>query len=94
MAISGTRHRDFIKIQPKDISVYSQNGLVVTIPFVRYFHSIIAGKAYKEQDDSDELYLAFGKNTSQGKADYAQVRDEIQYAINSGSIDNPVKINK
>ena len=85
---------NFFKIQPKDISIYSQNGLVDTIPFVRYFHSIIAGKAYKERDDANEIYLAFEKNTPQGKADYAQVRDEIQYAINFGSIDNPVKINK
>ena len=61
---------------------------------MRYFHSIIVGKAYKEQDYADEIYLAFEKNTPQGKADYAQVRDEIQYDINSGSIDNPLKINK
>ena len=84
----------FFKIQSMDISIYSQNGLVGTIQFVRYFHSIIVGKAYKEQDDADEIYLAFEKNTPQGKADYAQVQDEIQYAINSGSIDNPLKINK
>ena len=83
----------FFKIKPKDISIYSQNGLVGTIPFVRYFHSIIAGKAYKERDDADEIYLAFEKNTPQGKADYAQVRDEIQYAVEDQStLSHPIKL--
>lgn len=41
----------------------------------------------------EPIYQAW-LETPQGEADYAQVRDEIQYAINSGSIDNPVKINK
>lgn len=87
-------HYSFFKIEPKDIDLYSQNGKVGTIPFTKYFHAILTGKAYKESDDSNELILAFEKNTPEGKADYAQVRDEIQYAINSGSIDNPMKINK
>lgn len=84
----------FFKIEPKDIDLYSQNGKVGTIPFTKYFHAILAGKAYKESDDSNELILAFEKNTPEGKADYDQVRDEIQYAINSSSIDTPVELKK
>ena len=70
----------FFKIQPKDIPMYSQTGLVGTIPFVRYFHSILAGKAYKEQDDANEIYLAF-ERTPQGERDSAEVLDEIKYAV-------------
>ena len=83
----------FFKIQPKDISIYSQNGLVGTIPFVRYFHSIIAGKAYKERDDADEIYLAFEKNTPQGERDSAEVLDEIKYAVEDQvALSHPIEL--
>ena len=48
---------------------------------------------YKERDDANEIYLAFEKNTPQGKADYAQVRDEIQYAVEDQSaLSHPIKL--
>lgn len=83
---------NFFKIQPKDISIYSQNGLVGTIPFVRYFHSIIAGKAYKERDDADEIYLAF-ERTPQGERDSAEVLDEIKYAVeDQAALTTPIEL--
>ena len=82
----------FFKIQPKDIPMYSQTGLVGTIPFVRYFHSILAGKAYKEQDDANEIYLAF-ERTPQGERDSAEVLDEIKYAVEDQSaLSHPIKL--
>ncbi|MGN0188812.1 MAG: hypothetical protein ACI395_04785, partial [Candidatus Cryptobacteroides sp.] len=48
----GEVNYSFFKIEPKDIALYSQNGKVGTIPFTKYFHAILAGKAYKESDDS------------------------------------------
>lgn len=82
----------FFTIEPMDIPLYSQNGQVASFPFMRYFHSILAGKAYKESEDSKEIILAFEKNTEQGKADYTEVRDEIRNAIRSGSIDEPKEL--
>lgn len=84
----------FFKIEPKDIDLYSQNGKVGTIPFTKYFHAILAGKAYKESDDSKDIILAFEKNTQKGNDDYAEARKEIQHAINSGSIETPIKLSK
>lgn len=82
----------FFKIQPKDIPMYSQNGPVGTIPFVRYFHSILAGKAYKEQDNANEIYLAF-EQTPQGERDSAEVLDEIKYAVKDQSaLSHPIKL--
>ena len=82
----------FFKIQPKDIPMYSQTGLVGTIPFVRYFHSILAGKAYKEQDDANEIYLAF-ERTPQGERDSAEVFDEIKYAVeDQAALSHPIEL--
>ncbi|MDO5321003.1 MAG: hypothetical protein Q4F39_01265 [Bacteroidia bacterium] len=82
----------FFKIQPMDIPMYSQTGLVGTIPFVRYFHSILAGKAYKEQDDANEIYLAF-ERTPQGERDSAEVLDEIKYAVeDQAALSHPIKL--
>lgn len=82
----------FFKIQPKDIPMYSQTGLVGTIPFVRYFHSILAGKAYKEQDDANEIYLAF-ERTPQGERDSAEVLDEIKYAVeDQAALSHPIEL--
>ena len=82
----------FFKIQPMDIPMYSQTGLVGTIPFVRYFHSILAGKAYKEQDDANEIYLAF-ERTPQGERDSAEVLDEIKYAVeDQAALSHPIEL--
>ena len=82
----------FFKIQPMDTPMYSQTGLVGTIPFVRYFHSILAGKAYKEQDDAKEIYLAF-EQTPQGKQDSIEVLDEIKYSVEDpDSLTHPIKL--
>ena len=70
----------FFKFEPKDIPIYSENGLIGTLPFTRYFHGLIAGKAYKESDDSKEIILAF-ENTAKGEGDSAEVRKEIENAV-------------
>ncbi len=85
---------NFYRIEPMDVPIYSQNGQVDEWPFTRYFRSLIEGKAYKESDASKDIILAFEKNTPQGQKDYAEVREEIRYAIAGGSIDTPVKIGK
>lgn len=85
---------NFFKIEPMDIPMYSQHGQVGSWPFTKYFHTKIAGKAYKESEDSKEIILAFEKNTKQGQEDYKEVREDIQYAIKSGSIDEPTKLKK
>ena len=87
-----TNTYNFFKIQPKDIPMYSQTGLVGTIPFVRYFHSILAGKAYKEQDDANEIYLAF-ERTPQGERDSAEVLGEIKYAVeDQAALSHPIEL--
>ena len=70
----------FFKFEPKDIPIYSEKGLIGTLPFTRYFHALIAGKAYKESDDSKEIILAF-ENTAKGEGDSAEVRKEIENAV-------------
>lgn len=85
---------NFFKIEPMDIPMYSQHGQVGSWPFTKYFHTKIAGKAYKESEDSKEIILAFEKNTKQGQEDYKEVREDIQYAIKSGSIDTAVPLKK
>ena len=83
---------NFFRIEPMDIPMYSMNGQVGSWPFTKYFHTQITGKVYKESEDSQELILAFEKDTPQGIADYAEVRKDIKYAIKSGSIDEPEKL--
>lgn len=82
----------FFKFEPKDIPVSTPNGHLFDIPFLHYFHVILAGKAYKESDDAKELILAFEKNTPVGESDRTHVLDEIQYAVKSGSITDPIEL--
>ena len=84
----------FFKFEPKDIPVSTPNGHLFDIPFLHYFHVILTGKAYKESDDAKELILAFEKNTPVGESDRTHVLDEIQYAIQSGSITDPMELKK
>lgn len=59
---------------------------------MRYFHSILAGKAYKEQDDANEIYLAF-ERTPQGERDSAEVLDEIKYAVeDQAALSHPIEL--
>lgn len=83
---------NFYRIEPMNIPIYSQNGKIDEWPFTRYFRSIIAGKAYKEGDDSKDIILAFEKNTTQGKKDYDDIKNEIRDAITGGSIDTPFEL--
>lgn len=82
----------FFKIEPEDIPMYSEHGKVGEWPFTKYFRSIIEGKAYREDRNSNEIILAFEKNTPQGDEDYKEVREEIRSAIKSGSIDSPIEL--
>lgn len=82
----------FFKIEPADIPLYSQNGLVGHLPFTHYFRLILEGKAYKEDKNSKELILAFEKQGPFGDADYKTVREEIENYIQGGSIDKPVEL--
>lgn len=82
----------FFKIQPKDIPVTTPNGHLFDIPFLNYFHNLLAGKVYKESDDSTDLILAFEKKTEQGKLDLKEVQEDLQHAITGGSITDPIEL--
>ena len=82
----------FFKFEPRPYPVYSETRKVYEWPFTTFFRSIIEGKAYKENDNSKEIILAFEKNTEAGKKDRVDVLDEIQYAVKSGSITDPIEL--
>lgn len=82
----------FFKIQPKDIPVTTPTGHLFDIPFLNYFHNLLAGKVYKESDDSTDLILAFEKKTEQGKLDLKEVQEDLQHAITGGSITDPIEL--
>lgn len=82
----------FFKIQPMDIPVTTPTGHLFDIPFLNYFHNLLAGKVYKESDDSTDLILAF-ERTPQGERDSAEVLDEIKYAVEDQSaLSHPLKL--
>ena len=83
---------DFFKIQPKDIPVTTPTGKLFDIPFLNYFHNLLAGKVYKESDDSTDLILAFEKKTEQGKLDLKEVQEDLHDAITGGSITDPIEL--
>ena len=83
---------DFFKIQPKDIPVTTPTGQLFDIPFLNYFHNLLAGKVYKESDDSTDLILAFEKKTEQGKLDLKEVQEDLHDAITGGSITDPIEL--
>lgn len=82
----------FFKIQPMDIPVTTPTGHLFDIPFLNYFHNLLAGKVYKESDDSTDLILAFEKNTEQGILDLKEVQEDLQHAITGGSITDPIEL--
>ena len=82
----------FFKIQPMDIPVTTPTGHLFDIPFLNYFHNLLAGKVYKESDDSTDLILAFEKKTEQGKLDLKEVQEDLQHAITGGSITDPIEL--
>lgn len=82
----------FFKIQPMDIPVTTPTGHLFDIPFLNYFHNLLAGKVYKESDNSTDLILAF-ERTPQGERDSAEVLDEIKYAVEDQSaLSHPLKL--
>ena len=82
----------FFKIQPMDIPVTTPTGHLFDIPFLNYFHNLLAGKVYKESDNSTDLILAFEKKTEQGKLDLKEVQEDLQHAITGGSITDPIEL--
>lgn len=82
----------FFKIQTMDIPVTTPTGHLFDIPFLNYFHNLLAGKVYKESDDSTDLILAFEKKTEQGKLDLKEVQEDLQHAITGGSITDPIEL--
>ncbi len=82
----------FFRIEPMDIPLYSQNGLVGHLPFTHYFRLILEGKAYKEDKNSKELILAFEKEGPFGDRDYKAVREDIESYIQGGSIEKPIEL--
>lgn len=82
----------FYTIEPIDIPIYSRDKLVDTWFFEDYFRTSIQGKAYKVAEDANEIILAFERDPKPVADDYKAVRDNIQYAIKGGSIDNPVEL--
>ena len=87
-----TNTYNFFKIQPKDIPVTTPTGQLFDIPFLNYFHNLLAGKVYKESDDSTDLILAFEKKTEQGKLDLKEVQEDLHDAITGGSITDPIEL--
>ena len=83
---------NFFKIQPKDIPVTTPTGKLFDIPFLNYFHNLLAGKVYKESDNSPDLILAFEKKTEQGKLDLKEVQEDLHDAITGGSITDPIEL--
>lgn len=83
----------FFKFEPKMIPLYSEDRKVYEWPFTTFFRTLIEGKAYKESEDAKELILAFEKDTPAGEKDQAHVLDEIQYAVKSCSITDPIELN-
>lgn len=82
----------FFKIQPMDIPVTTPTGKLFDIPFLNYFHNLLAGKVYKESDNSTDLLLAFEKHTEQGKIDLKEVQEDLHDAITGGSITDPIEL--
>lgn len=82
----------FFEIVPMDIPIYSATKQVGSIPFLDYHHNRIAGKVYKESDNSDKLLLAYEKNTPAGETDWADAREHLTSSIKGGSIDTPIKL--
>ena len=87
-----TNTYNFFKIQPKDIPVTTSTGHLFDIPFLNYFHNLLAGKVYKESDNSPDLILAFEKKTEQGKLDLKEVQEDLHDAITGGSITDPIEL--
>lgn len=84
----------FFKIQPMDIPVSTPNGHLFDIPFLNYFHNLLAGKVYKESDDSTDLILAFEKKTEQGKLDLKEVTEYIKETLPDKTLGDPIDISK
>ncbi len=82
----------FFEVVPKPIPVYSEDRKVLEIPFLNYHHNRLCGKVYKADDDAESLIIAFERNTDTGKADLAEVRDNIATSISGGSIDTPIQL--
>ena len=87
-----TNTYNFFKIQPKDIPVTTSTGHLFDIPFLNYFHNLLAGKVYKESDNSTDLILAFEKTTEQGKLDLKEAQEDLHDAITGGSITDPIEL--
>lgn len=64
------------------------------IPFLNYFHNLLAGKVYKESDNSTDLILAFEKETPTGQSDLKEVAEEIKYTLPGKTLGEPIKLNK
>lgn len=84
----------FFKIKPIDIPVTTPNGHLFDIPFLNYFHNLLAGKVYKESDNSTDLILAFEKETPTGQSDLKEVAEEIKYTLLGETLSEPIKLNK
>ena len=84
----------FFKIKPIDIPVTTPNGHLFDIPFLNYFHNLLAGKVYKESDNSTDLILAFEKETPTGQSDLKEVDEEIKYTLPGKTLGEPIKLNK
>ena len=82
----------FFKVETEDVPLYSQNGQVDTIPFLKYFRLLLEGKAYKENEASKEIILAFEKEGPIGERNYRDVRENIEGYVRGGSIEKPVEL--
>lgn len=82
----------FFKIQPMDIPVTTPTGHLFDIPFLNYFHNLLAGKVYKESDNSTDLILAFEKKTEQGKLDLKEVTEYIKETLPDKTLGDPIDL--
>jgi hypothetical protein len=79
-------------VVPKPIPVYSEDRQVMEIPFLNYHHNRICGKAYRIDDDSTSLILAYEKKTEIGKKDLADAKEHLSSSVEGKTLGDPVKL--
>ncbi len=85
----------FFEVVPEPIPIYSGDSeakKVAEIPFLLYHHNRLAGKAYKTEDGTPVLTLAFERGSKDGESDLLEVRNNIATSISGGSITDPVTL--
>lgn len=78
----------FFRIDPKDIPVTANGHHVMDLKFLDYFANLLRGKIYRTSKDDKQLWLAFERDTEQGRTDFLEVRDNIENYVDPGQLDS------